>query len=75
MNVKLLAEHHLEFLILNGGFTFSSEPTLVKMTQCWKSHVATHLLYASACYLVMLFISFLRTKFEPLHAIFNNVAF
>ena len=35
MNVKLLTEHHLEFLSLKGG---SSESTLVKMPHCWKSH-------------------------------------
>ena len=40
MNVKLLAEHHLELLSLKGGRTGSSESTLVKMSHCWKSHVA-----------------------------------
>ena len=30
MSVKLLAEHHLEFLSLKGGCTGSSESTLVK---------------------------------------------
>ena len=39
MTVKLLTEHHLEFLSLKGG-TGSSESTLVKMPHCWKSHVA-----------------------------------
>ena len=38
MIVKLLAEHHLEFLSLKGGSTCSSESTLVKMPHCWKSH-------------------------------------
>ena len=38
MSVKLLTEHHLEFLSLTGGFTGSSESTLVKMPHCWKSH-------------------------------------
>ena len=38
MIVKLLTEHHLEFLSLKGGFTGSSESTLVKMSNCWKSH-------------------------------------
>ena len=36
----LLTEHHLEFLSLKGGCTGSSEFTLVKMTHCWKAHVA-----------------------------------
>ena len=31
MTVKLLTEHHLEFLSLKGGCTGSSESTLVKM--------------------------------------------
>ena len=35
MIVKLLTEHHLEFLSLRG----SSESTLVKMPHCWKFHV------------------------------------
>ena len=39
MFVKLLTEHHLEFLSLNGG---SSESTLVKMSNCWKSHISNH---------------------------------
>ena len=38
MIVKLLTEHHLEFLSLKGGCTGSSESTLVKMPHCWKSH-------------------------------------
>ena len=43
MTVKLLAEHHLDFLSLKEGCTGSSESTLVKMPHCWKSHVAAHL--------------------------------
>ena len=43
MSVKLLTEHHLEFLNLTGGYTGSSESTLVKVPHCWKSHVAAHL--------------------------------
>ena len=35
MSVKLLTEHHLGFLSLTG----SSESTLVKIPDCWKSHV------------------------------------
>ena len=44
MSVKLLTEHHLEFLNLKGGYSGSSESTLVKMPHCWKSHVAAQLL-------------------------------
>ena len=39
MSVKLLSEHHLEFLSLKGGCTGSSESTLFKMSHCWKSRV------------------------------------
>ena len=42
MSVKLVTEHHLEFLSLKGGCTGLSESTLVKMPHCWKSHVAAH---------------------------------
>ena len=44
MIVKLLTEHHLEFLSLTGGCRGSSESTLVKMTNCWKSHSIAHLI-------------------------------
>ena len=43
MRVMLLTEHHLEFLSLKRGCTGSSESTLVKMTHCWKSHVAAQI--------------------------------
>ena len=43
MIVKLLTEHHLEFLSLKGGDTGSSESTLVKMPNYWKSHVTAHM--------------------------------
>ena len=43
MIVELLIEHHLEFLILIGGCTDSSESTLVKMSHCWKPHVTAKL--------------------------------
>ena len=38
MIVKLLTEHHLEFLNLKGGSRGSSESTHFKMPHCWKSH-------------------------------------
>ena len=47
MNIKLLAEHHFEFLSLKGGWTGSSESTLVKMPYYWKSHVSTHIVLIS----------------------------
>ena len=42
ITIKLLTEHHFEFLSLKGGCTGSSESTLVRMPHCWKSHVAAH---------------------------------
>ena len=47
MSVNLLTEHHLEFLSLKGGCTGSSESTLVKMSNCWKS-------YALAQFIILL---------------------
>ena len=44
MSVRLLTEHHLEFLSLKGGCIGSSESTLVKMPHCWKSNVAAQFL-------------------------------
>ena len=46
MIVKLLTEHHLEFLSLIGGCGGSSETTLVKMSNCWKSQSTAHLSFA-----------------------------
>ena len=54
MSNKLLTEHHLEFLSLTGGYTGSSESTLVIMPHCWKSHVATHMLFLVTVCLVCL---------------------
>ena len=43
MTVNLLTEHHLEFLSLKGGCRGSYESTLVKMSNCWKSHAPAHI--------------------------------
>ena len=52
MIVKLLTERHLEFLSLKGGCRGSSESTLVKMSNCWKSHALAQI--ASAyCYTLL----------------------
>ena len=45
MIVKLLTEHHLEFLSFNGGCRGSSESTLVKLANCWKSHAMAQIVY------------------------------
>ena len=44
MTVKLLTEHHLEFLSLKEGCRGLSECTFVKMSNCWKSHAAAHMI-------------------------------
>ena len=67
MIVKLLSEHHLEFLSLTGGCTGSSESTLVKMPHCWKSHAAAQLflqLWLSAANTLYVFHS---SRLIPLH--------
>ena len=43
MIVKLLTEHHLEFLSLKGGCRGSSGSTHVKMPHCWKCHAPAQL--------------------------------
>ena len=48
MTVKLLTEHHLEFLNLKEGCTGSSKSAHVKIPHCWKSHVAAHLVVGCA---------------------------
>ena len=49
MIVKLLTERHLEFLSLKGGCRGSSESTLVKMSNCWKSHALAQLKEYDLC--------------------------
>ena len=44
VTVKQLRGHHLEFLSFKGGCTGSSESTVVKMPNCWKSHITAHML-------------------------------
>ena len=44
MSVRLLNEHHLEFLSLKGGCIGSSVSTLIKMPRCCKSHVTAKIL-------------------------------
>ena len=43
MIIKLLTEHHLEFLSLKRGCIGWSEFTHVKMPHCWKSHAMAHM--------------------------------
>ena len=48
MTVKLLTEHHLEFLSLKEGCRGSSESIFVKMPHCWKSHAAAYFILIDA---------------------------
>ena len=50
MIVKLLTEHHLEWLSLKGGFRGSSESTHVKMPHCWKSHALAQIILDKTMY-------------------------
>ena len=63
MIVKLLTEHHLEFLSLKGGCRGSSESKLVKMSNCWKSHAAALIVLP---YQPLLFTDFLSCLFSIL---------
>ena len=44
MIVKLLIEQHLAFLSLKAGCGGSSGSAVVKMSNCWKSHAAAHVI-------------------------------
>ena len=48
MSVKLLTEHHLEFLSLKGGYTCLTESTRVTMQHYWKSHITTQIFTGSS---------------------------
>ena len=58
MIIKLLTEHHLEFLSLKGGCRGSSESTLVKIPNCWKSYAAAQMCFC----MVMLTCQKRKTK-------------
>ena len=49
MSAKLLTEHHLEFLRLKGGYTGSSESTLVKIP-----HFGNHVSWLNFIYLFLI---------------------
>ena len=62
MIIKLLNEHHLEFLSFKGGCRASSESTLVKMSNCWKSHAAAHITFSQFTSKVELFVDKCETS-------------
>ena len=45
MIVKLLTEHHMDFLSLKGGCRGSPGFIYVKMINCWTSHAAAQIYY------------------------------
>ena len=71
MIVKLLTERHLEFLSLKGGCRGSSESTLVKMSNCWKSHALAQLFFEIARDFRPLTINLLLYSNETLNNEFN----
>ena len=62
ITVKLLTEHHLEFLRLKGGCTGSSESKHVKMPLCCKLHATALLIY---------YVPFV-SLFEPSQQLFSH---
>ena len=62
MSVKLLTEYHLECVSFRGGSRGSSGSTLVKMSNCWKSHATAQIfIYRKAmlqCYLEVVLVEF-----------------
>ena len=59
MIVKLLTEHHLEFLSLKCGCRGSSESTHVKMPHCWKSHALAQFCLVTTGPVIYYFVPFL----------------
>ena len=66
MIVKLLTEHHLEFLSLTGDRGGWSESTLVKMSNCWKSQSTAHFLEIRGA-IIICSIRILRLTFVESH--------
>ena len=82
MSVKLLTEHHLECLSLEGGCRGSSESTHVKMSNYWKSHALAHyvitVLPVCLAHSSNMLQSWPRSQFWPaacFHAILNVFSF
>ena len=72
MIVKLLTEDHLEFLSLTGGCGGSSESTLVKMSNCWKSQSTAHFSWFIGISVVILVSSSVILRNRDLHMTFNS---
>ena len=67
MTVKLLTEHHLEFLSLTGGWTGSSESTHVKMPHVG-NHVSRLNLYRGVYVMMVVYY------FPPLQIVLSSQA-
>ena len=66
MSVKLLTEHHVEFLRLKGGCTGSSHYTLVKMPHSWKSHVMAQIYFIKCGEKISIFFHECEMRFKML---------
>ena len=74
MIFKLLTEHHLEFLTLQGGCRGPSESTLVKMSNCWKSRALAQLfLFSSGALFAS--IGSVETLCSLLGTLTNNIVY
>ena len=71
MSIKLLTEHHLEFLSLKGDCRGSSESTHVRMQHCWKSHVAAHITFRMTLE-VPCIISYIENLCVSLQSVYNS---
>ena len=72
MIVKLLTEHHLEFLSLTGGCRGPSESTLAKMSNCWKSHALAHFILHQHAFILCKIVD---VKHRTNDKRFNNVSY
>ena len=78
MNIKVLAEHYLEFLSLKEVCTGSSESTLVKMPHCCKSCVTAQLLSNSNITIALIRLSinaYKNSKFSGMAKLFACLVF
>ena len=64
MSVKLLTDHRLEFLSLKEGCKDSSESTLVKIPNCWKSRLLAQL-YINEARIFIIFYAEFTKKYAP----------
>ena len=56
-----MTEHHLEFLSLKGGWSGSSESTLVKMPHCCKTIVTAHMILHK-CFPILLLLELIKNR-------------